>query len=77
MTDKIIAKNVQFNAEQINKVADRLKPRHVTLLHATLQNIPYQQLAEELKLPIGTIKSATNRARLAIAKELAEGQSRD
>lgn len=40
------------------------------LVLCDLQGLPYDQIAAELQLPLGTVKSRINRARLELAKRL-------
>ena len=41
-----------------------------------LQEFSYQEIAEQLKLPEGTVKSRINRGRLELARQLRRIQSR-
>jgi len=70
MTDKIEAKLVKFTANDVDRFASELKSMHVSMLRYSLKGTPYKHISEELGIKIGTVKSATNRARLAIAEKM-------
>jgi RNA polymerase sigma factor (sigma-70 family) len=52
-----------------------LVQREVLLL-TCIENLPQQQVARVLKMPVNTVKTHLRRARLALARQLAEGGSR-
>ena len=58
--------------ERIDSGIRSLKPddRAVILLH-DLQEIPYEEIARILGIPLGTVKSRLHRARLALKARLA------
>jgi RNA polymerase sigma-70 factor (ECF subfamily) len=51
----------------------RLRPRHreVLVLHYVAE-LPLDEVARELRLPLGTVKSRLNRARRALAEQLGD-----
>jgi RNA polymerase sigma-70 factor (ECF subfamily) len=44
--------------------------RREALVLCDLQGMPYEQIAETLRVPLGTVKSRINRGRLELAKRL-------
>ncbi|NBX01484.1 sigma-70 family RNA polymerase sigma factor [bacterium] len=62
--------------EFVRKVAEcmeRLKPEHALILTMrNVQNMAYEDIAEELGLSIGTVKSRINRAREALREMMGE-----
>ena len=59
-------------AEQIQQGLNSLKEEEalILLLH-DLQNLPYEEIAHILKLPVGTVKSRLHPARLALKAKVA------
>lgn len=51
----------------------RLRPRHreVLVLHYVAE-LPLDEVARALRLPLGTVKSRLNRARRALAEQLGD-----
>ncbi len=62
-------------AIDVRRALLRLPPEHraVLVLH-DVQDLPYEEVAAILRVPVGTVKSRLHRARVALARELrAEG----
>lgn len=53
--------------EVIARYIARIRPKHAEILRAAAGNASYIHLAATLRLPLGTVKSRLNRARMAIA----------
>jgi RNA polymerase sigma-70 factor (ECF subfamily) len=45
----------------------------IALVLADIQDLPYEQIAHVLDLPIGTVKSRVHRGRIALAREMGAG----
>lgn len=59
--------------QAVHKAVGSLRMEHrVVLVLYDLAGFSYEEIAEMLKLPLGTVKSRLNRARLALRRELAE-----
>jgi RNA polymerase sigma-70 factor (ECF subfamily) len=58
---------------QVHEALDRLRPEHrVVLVLYDLAGFSYDEIAQMLRLPLGTVKSRLNRARNALREEMAE-----
>lgn len=56
----------------VHEALQRLRPEHRAVLALyDLAGMPYEQIADVLGLPLGTVKSRLNRARHALREELA------
>jgi RNA polymerase sigma-70 factor (ECF subfamily) len=57
----------------VHRAMRRLRPRHraVLVLHYVAE-LPLDEVARELQLPLGTVKSRLNRARRALAEQLGD-----
>ncbi len=57
------------------KALDGLSPEiRATVILRDIQGLAYEEIAENLKLPLGTIKSRVNRGRLQLARILRPGR---
>ena len=58
--------------ERVQRALNELEPEDATvILLRDLQDIPYEDLAQMLKIPVGTVKSRLHRARQALKARLA------
>jgi RNA polymerase sigma-70 factor (ECF subfamily) len=58
--------------ERIQKAIDRLSPEHRAVLQrAAIEDRPYEDIAAELNIPIGTVRSRLFRARENLRNQLA------
>ncbi len=62
----------ELDAKQLQELLSRLSPDHAQILNFLGQEYEYKEIAEELDLPLNTVKSRTNRARKAFAQILLE-----
>ncbi|BAU29159.1 RNA polymerase sigma-70 factor (ECF subfamily) [Aneurinibacillus soli] len=63
-------KHVQLNIEE---AMQKLSPEHrMAITLRDIQGFSYDEMAEILKIPVGTVKSRIHAARLALRKELTE-----
>ncbi len=60
----------ELDAKQLAALLDRLSPDHKAVLELLGKDYEYQEIADELGIAIGTVKSRANRARQAFAKVL-------
>lgn len=57
--------------QAVHRALGNLRPEHrVVLTLYDLAGFSYEEIAETLKLPLGTVKSRLNRARLALKEEM-------
>jgi RNA polymerase sigma-70 factor, ECF subfamily len=63
------AEAAQFLREGLNKLSPELKE---AIILRDLEGIPYQDIADMLSIPEGTVKSRINRGRLELAKLLSK-----
>jgi RNA polymerase sigma-70 factor (ECF subfamily) len=61
-------------AERVHALLDRLPPdqREAVILR-DIEELTYEEIAELLKVPIGTVKSRINRGRIELARLLRAG----
>lgn len=65
MTDSSVTKDL------IRKAIRKLPPRYQEVIRLReIENLSYEEIAEQMKLPVGTIKSRVNRAREKLQKTL-------
>ena len=58
--------------ERVQRALDNLEPDDATvILLRDLQDIPYEEVARLLEIPVGTVKSRLHRARQALKSQLA------
>jgi len=63
---------VRLLQREIRRAVARLSPTHrAVLVMYDLQGLSYEEIAEVLRCPLGTVKSRLSRARLALRAELA------
>ncbi len=64
---------VSSDRVDVHRAMRRLRPRHreVLVLHYVAE-LPLDEVARELRLPLGTVKSRLNRARRALAEQLGD-----
>ena len=63
--------NTVITDNEIQKAIDKLSPkfRQVILLR-DIQGFSYEEISQIVKIPLGTVKSRVNRARLKLQKDL-------
>jgi RNA polymerase sigma-70 factor (ECF subfamily) len=65
---------VRLEAMAVTQAWDRLPPDYRRALHlVAIEGLRYQDAAERLSLPLGTVRSRISRARAALNQALAEG----
>lgn len=52
----------------LKKCAERLSPDQWQVFERSFAGVPYPQIAKELNIPVGTVKTRMNRARLALGE---------
>ncbi|MEA2657873.1 MAG: polymerase sigma-70 factor, subfamily, partial [Candidatus Binatota bacterium] len=58
--------------ERVQRALNSLEPDDATvILLRDLQDIPYEEVARLLEIPVGTVKSRLHRARQALKSQLA------
>jgi len=58
--------------ERVQQALNRLEPEDATvILMRDLQDVPYEEVARVLEIPVGTVKSRLHRARQALKSQLA------
>jgi RNA polymerase sigma-70 factor (ECF subfamily) len=63
----------QESAEQVQEALQRVSVEHRTILVLReMDGLCYEEIADVLELPVGTVRSRLHRARLALRDELAE-----
>lgn len=60
-----------FTAFDLERAKDKLPAHYVAILRLSIATTPYDEMAEQLHIANGTVKSRLNRARQALAKALA------
>lgn len=65
-------KTKTYDAETVNAFRSELGKDHFEVLMAVTTTTKYEVLAARLLIPVGTVRSRLNRARLKLAKLIAE-----
>ena len=69
--DRVTA--VRLLDEYVQKAIDSLQPKYKeALILRDIEGMSYKQIAEIMRIPVGTVKSRVNRARLKLQKKLKE-----
>lgn len=55
--------------EEIDKLMNKLKPEHINILEYLKQGYAYKEIAEDLELPLGTVKSRIYFARMTLGEK--------